>query len=288
MSKLSSPAVVAALLAEHGIKLKQKWGQNFLVDENILRKIVQIAEVSSHDHVLEIGPGIGTLTQKLAEKAGRVTAFEVDSRLLPVLEKTLAPHKNVEIVLQDALAADYGSFCASGSPVKLVANLPYNIATPLLYLWLKKYRSCFSRLVCMVQKEVAERLVALPGSKAYGVLSVVCRYASQAEIAFTVPQTVFFPRPEVASAVVKMVPCGETALAANEELLFYKVVEAVFAKRRKTALNALHAALGLDKDKLSFLGRTASLDRSRRGETFTVEEFVRLTRLLVPHLTGSC
>jgi 16S rRNA (adenine1518-N6/adenine1519-N6)-dimethyltransferase len=279
---------VAALLAEHGIRLKQKWGQNFLVDENILRKIVQTAEVCSHDHVLEIGPGIGTLTQKLAEKAGRVTAFEVDSRLLPVLAKTLASYPNVEIVLQDALAADYDRFCATSGPVKLVANLPYNIATPLLYRWLKKYRSCFSRLVCMVQKEVAERLVALPGRKAYGVLSVVCRYASQAEIAFFVPQTVFFPRPEVASAVVKMVPRGETALAADEELLFYKVVEAAFAKRRKTALNALHAAFGINKEKLLFLGGVACLDLSRRGETFTLEEFVRLTRLLAPHLPDSC
>jgi len=287
VSKLSNPAVVAALLTEHGIRLKQKWGQNFLVDENILRKIVQTAEVGPHDHVLEIGPGIGTLTQKLAERAGRVTAFEVDSRLLPVLAKTLGPYPQVEILLQDALAADYNGFCASCGPVKLVANLPYNIATPLIYRWLKQHRSCFSLLVCMVQKEVAERLVALPGSKAYGTLSVVCRYASQVEIAFTVPHTVFFPRPEVASAVVKMVPYGQTVLAAGEEPLFYQTVEAVFAKRRKTALNALHAAFGLDKEKLLALAGRASLDLSRRGETFTVEEFVLLARLLAPYLHGN-
>ncbi|HAA37882.1 MAG TPA: 16S rRNA (adenine(1518)-N(6)/adenine(1519)-N(6))-dimethyltransferase [Firmicutes bacterium] len=278
MSNLSKPAYVSALLARYGIRLKKRWGQNFLVDENILQKIVATAELQPHDLVLEVGPGIGALTEKLAQAAAHVTSLEIDERLLPVLKETLAANVNIDIIHQDALKVDYRQLCAAG-PVKIVANLPYNAATPLLYLWLKEYRSCIKLLVCMVQKEVAQRLAAVPGGKDYGTLSVICQYAAEVELAFEVPRTVFFPRPEVASAVVKIKPKRQTLLSPPVETYFYQIVEAVFAQRRKTILNTLHAAFGRDKAQIAAWGEEAELDLSRRGETLTVEEFARLAEM---------
>jgi len=279
VEKLSNPSYVTRLLAQSEIRLQKKWGQNFLIDENILRKIIETAELQQQDHVLEVGAGIGTLTQKLAENAGRVTAFEIDLRLQPVLQKTLALYQNVTVRFEDALKADYSDICKEG-PLKLVANLPYNVATPLLYRWLKNESACFSLLVCMVQKEVAQRIVAVPGSKDYGTLSVICQYATEAEIAFIVPRTVFLPRPDVESAVVKLSPVKQRELTEQQEQVFFQVVEAAFAKRRKTLFNALSTALNIAKEELSVLGKKARLDLNRRGETLTVKEFASLARLL--------
>ncbi|NLM51280.1 MAG: 16S rRNA (adenine(1518)-N(6)/adenine(1519)-N(6))-dimethyltransferase RsmA [Firmicutes bacterium] len=279
MEKLSNPTYVTKLLAQHGIRLQKKWGQNFLIDENILRKIVETAELREQDHVLEVGAGIGTLTQKLAAKAGRVTTLEIDERLRPILQKTLAPYENVTVRFEDAVRADYSDLCREG-PLKLVANLPYNAATPLLYRWLKEEYACFTSLVCMVQKEVAQRIVAEPGNKNYGTLSVICQYAARVEIVFTVPRTVFLPRPEVESAVVKFSLVKQRELTGHQEQLFFQLVEGAFAKRRKTLLNALSAALNLSKDELMSLGEKAGLDLNRRGETLTVKEFASLARLL--------
>lgn len=279
MEKLASPTFVNKLLAQHGVRLQKKWGQNFLVDENILNKIVAAAELEKNDHVLEVGAGIGTLTQKLAANAGKVTAFEIDERLRPILQETLASYKNVTVKFEDAVRADYSELCKEG-PLKLVANLPYNAATPLLYRWLKDDYACFTLLVCMVQKEVAQRIVAGPGNKNYGTLSVICQYAAEVEIVFTVPKTVFFPRPEVESAVVKFVPVKQRELAGQQEEIFFQIVEAAFAQRRKTLLNALNAALKITKNELLALGTKAALDLNRRGETLTVKEFASLARLL--------
>ncbi|HZK25220.1 MAG TPA: 16S rRNA (adenine(1518)-N(6)/adenine(1519)-N(6))-dimethyltransferase RsmA [Oscillospiraceae bacterium] len=278
MSKLSNPAYVSELLAGHGIRLKKRWGQNFLVDDNILQKIAAAADLQPQDLVLEVGPGIGALTEKLGQAAGHVTTLEIDERLLPVLEETLADYKNIETIHQDALKADYQQLCAAG-PLKIVANLPYNVATPLFYLWLKKFRTCIKQLVCMVQKEVAQRIVAAPGGKDYGTLSVICQYAAEVQLAFEVPRTVFFPRPEVASAVLNIKPKQRTLLTPAAEVHFYQIVEAVFAQRRKTILNTLHAALGMDKAEILVLGELAELDLSRRGETLAVEEFARLAQM---------
>ena len=279
MSKLSSPGNVSQLLERHGIRLKKKWGQNFLVDENILNKIIKAADVNANDRVLEIGPGIGALTQKLAEAAQQVSAVEIDGRLIPVLNETLSEYDNVDVIHGDAMAFDLAPFFEQG-PVKLVANLPYNVATPLLYRWLKDSRHCFSRIVCMIQKEVAERIVAGPGSKTYGTLSVICSYATTCEIAFDVPKTVFFPRPEVSSAVVRMIPHLRPEVDVGDDVFFFSVVEAVFAQRRKTLLNTLHAAFPLTKEQLVAVGNAAGLDLSRRGETLTLPEFAILSRLL--------
>ena len=279
MLKLSNPTDVSNLLQTHNIRLRKKWGQNFLVDENILNKIAAAAQLTSEDNVLEVGPGIGALTQKLAERSGHVTAFEIDERLLPVLQETLYEYDNVVIKLQDALKADYDRLCADG-PLKIVANLPYNVATPLFYRWLKDRNTCFTLLVCMVQKEVAQRIVAAPGGKDYGTLSVICQYTACVEIVFDVPRTVFFPRPDVSSSVVRIKPASRTLLSEDEERVFFEVVEAVFAQRRKTALNTLHAAFGFAKEELALIGEEAAVDLTRRGETLSVEEFARLARLL--------
>jgi 16S rRNA (adenine1518-N6/adenine1519-N6)-dimethyltransferase len=278
--KLTSRAYVREILERHGLQPYKKLGQNFLVDENILQKITAAADLQAGDHVLEVGPGIGALTEKLAQKAGYVTALEIDSRLLPLLQETLGRYENITVLHQDALHADYGRLCSKG-PLKLVANLPYNIATPLLYRLLKEeWRQCFKLLVCMVQKEVAERITAVPGGKDYGVLSVVCQYNARAEIIFTVSGNVFYPRPEVTSAVVGLYPYQETLLQRDEEKLFYRVVEGVFAQRRKTTLNALQAALQVSKEELAALGRETGIDLQRRGETMNIDEFATLARFL--------
>ncbi|MHB1256554.1 MAG: 16S rRNA (adenine(1518)-N(6)/adenine(1519)-N(6))-dimethyltransferase RsmA [Dethiobacteraceae bacterium] len=279
MVKLSTPTDVAKLLAQHGIRLKKKWGQNFLVDENILQKIVHTANLEQTDMVLEIGPGIGALTQKLAEKVKAVTAVEIDARLLSVLQSTLANHDNVELVHQDAMDFDWRAHCAQ-QPVKLVANLPYNVATPLFYRWLKEYRDCFSLFVCMVQKEVAQRIVAPPGGKEYGSLAVLCQYAGRCEIAFNVPRTVFFPRPDVSSAVVRITPLINPSYDVGDERFFFRLVDAVFAQRRKTLFNTLHAALPFTKEELAEAGAATGIDMSRRGETLSLEEFAKISRLL--------
>ncbi|NLZ37994.1 MAG: 16S rRNA (adenine(1518)-N(6)/adenine(1519)-N(6))-dimethyltransferase RsmA [Firmicutes bacterium] len=277
MSKLTNPAYVSSLLARYGIRLRKKWGQNFLVDENILNKIVAVAELTKEDTVLEIGPGIGALTEKLAQQAGKVTALEIDERLLPILNETLAGFNNVTILHQDAMKADYQQLLAE-KPI-IVANLPYNVATPLFYRWLKEYRRNINKCVCMVQKEVAQRLVASPGGKDYGTLSVVARYGAAARIAFEVPRTVFFPRPEVTSAVVELLPYQTTMLSEAEESCFFRVVDAVFAQRRKTALNTLQAAFKLSKAEIAELGCRAGIDLSRRGETLNEREFAELAKL---------
>lgn len=279
MGKLSNPGFVTHLLESHGIRLKKKWGQNFLVDENILNKITAAAELTKEDRVLEIGPGIGALTQKLAEQAGKVTAVEIDSRLIGVLKETLGEYDNVDILHQDAMDTDYPSLCAQG-PLKLVANLPYNVATPLFYRWLKKQRPCFSVMVCMVQKEVAQRIVAQPGTKAYGTLSVVCRFAARGEILFDVPRTVFFPRPDVSSSVIRLITQQQPEAEVGNEDFFFTMVDAMFAQRRKTALNTLHTGFGIAKEELNELGQVMGLDLSRRGETLHVTEFANLSRLL--------
>lgn len=279
MSKLTNPSHVSQLLTRYQVRLRKKWGQNFLVDENILAKIVRAAGLGKEDLVLEVGPGIGALTEKLACSAGKVVALEVDERLLPILKETLAGCGNVEIIHADALRFDYDTVLPQ-APAKLVANLPYNIATPLLYRWLKTERHRFDLLVCMLQKEVAERLCASPGGKDYGVLSVVAQYAAETELLFPVPGTVFFPRPEVSSAVVRLRPRRRPPLDAVREAFFFRVVEAVFATRRKTLFNTLHSAFPVTKEELAENGRALGLDLNRRGETLSVAQLTELSAAL--------
>ncbi len=280
MEKLTSPVTVSRLLARHQIRLKKKWGQNFLVDENIVNKIVETAGIDEGDTVLEIGPGIGALTAALAQRAKKVLAVEIDGRLIGVLKDTLAEYVNVEVINADALDLEYRELLAGSSPVRLVANLPYNAATPLLYRWLKDKEPLFCALVCMVQKEVAQRITAAPGGRDYGGLSVVCQYAARVRLHFTVPRTVFFPRPEVTSAVVSLVPHPQRRLEPALETLFFKIVEAAFSQRRKTLKNTLENAFPNLKGGLVRAAQAAGIDLSRRGEALAAAEFANLARVI--------
>ena len=249
----------------------KRLGQNFLIDPNIVRKIVALAELSPNDHVLEIGPGRGILTEALSRTAGHVTAIEVDSRLHAYLETKQAELPNVELVCDDALAYPVESL-PMGTVV--VANLPYYISTPLLFRLLDQ-RGRFPRMVLMLQDEVADRLVAQPGGSDYGVLSVMAQYAADITKAFRVSAQCFRPRPDVASAVVRLRMKERTRLSQQEEVAFRVLVKAAFAHRRKTLVNSLRDE-GYELHPVIETLQRLDIAPTRRAETFSVEEFLRL------------
>jgi 16S rRNA (adenine1518-N6/adenine1519-N6)-dimethyltransferase len=253
----------------------KRLGQNFLIDPNIVRKIVALAELVPSDHVLEIGPGRGILTEALSRAAGRVTAVEVDPRLHAYLEARQAEFPNVELVCEDALAYPVESL-PIGTVV--VANLPYYISTPLLFRLLDQ-RGRFPRMVLMLQAEVADRLVAQPGGSDYGVLSVMAQYAADITKAFRVSAQCFRPRPEVASAVVLLRTKERTRLSVQEEVVFRSLVKAAFAHRRKTLVNSLRDE-GYARHPLAETLQRLDIAQTRRAETLSVEDFIRLALAL--------
>ncbi|MCD5407383.1 MAG: 16S rRNA (adenine(1518)-N(6)/adenine(1519)-N(6))-dimethyltransferase RsmA [Desulfotomaculum sp.] len=289
MSELSSLVKVKAMLNEHQFRIRKKLGQNFLIDANIITKIVQTAAVDGEDLVVEIGPGLGVLTAALAEKAAQVIAVEIDQKLLPVLKKNLAAYTNVALVQADALEVDFdllvqsktnGVFGAGAKSYQLVANLPYYITSPLIMHMLTNEFN-LNTIVIMVQWEVAQRLTATPGNKHYGVLSVALQYYAAAEVAFKVPRTVFHPQPAVDSAVVQLKVRPQPAVATQDEKLFFKVVRAAFAYRRKTLLNSLAGSgFNLTKKQWTNLLKAVAIEPSRRGETLSLVEFAQLTDAL--------
>lgn len=269
------------LLAQHGLQLKKSLGQNFVTDPHIIEQIIHAADISPQTGIIEIGPGIGALTEKLAKKGKQVIAVELDQRLLPVLRALFQDQTHVKFIHGDALKMDYHRLIKEFTDVQevnVVANLPYYITSPLL-IHLLQNRYPFQQMVVMVQKEVADRLVASPGSKAYGSMSLFAQYFSQVEKVFTVSRNVFFPRPQVDSAVVKFHIREEPAVKVMDESLFFQIVRASFAKRRKTLLNALSSAFSSQLSKQEVLnGLTqAQIDFQRRGETCSLEEFAELT-----------
>ncbi|WP_027364311.1 16S rRNA (adenine(1518)-N(6)/adenine(1519)-N(6))-dimethyltransferase RsmA [Desulfotruncus alcoholivorax] len=278
-----TPGLVRDLLGRYNFRIKKGFGQNFLIDDNIIKKIVEVAGLKPTDTVVEIGPGLGSLTRRLSEKAGRVIAVEIDSTLLPILEETLSEYDNVTIIEADALKIDFNRLVGECSgPVeryKIVANLPYYITSPLIMHFLENSFNV-GRIVIMVQEEVARRLAAMPGSKEYGVLTVAVNYYASVETAFRVPRTVFIPKPEVGSAVVCLdVRDGPPVSVLNRDN-FFVLVRAAFQQRRKTLLNALG---GVDKqlsreDWLGMLNE-AGIDPSRRGETLDLGEFALLANI---------
>lgn len=284
MIDVSSPAMVKELLNRNNLACRKSLGQNFLVDANITNKIVKAANLSGDDLVVEIGPGLGALTVPIAKTAGKVLAVEIDRGLVPVLSEVTAGAGDVEIVTGDALKTDLdvlaeektgGRHGAGKLPYKLVANLPYYIASPLLMHVLSR-RFNVSELVVMVQYEVAARLAALPGVKAYGVLSVAAQYYSDVKIMFRLPGTVFYPTTAVESAVVRLT-VRQPSVRVKDEAVFFRVVRAAFGKRRKTLINALASGLAIEKSKLETVLPEAGLDPGRRGETLSLEEFAGLT-----------
>lgn len=271
---IASPAVTNHILHRFKLRADKKLGQNFLIDEDIVRRIVAAAELTPADTVLEVGPGIGTLTQGLAESGAQVVAVELDKRLLPVLDTTLAGYENVRIVSGDILQVDI--MREVGAPdFKVCANLPYYITTPIIFALLEK-RLPMERLVAMVQKEVAERMAAQPGGKDYGALSVAIQYYTEPEIAFIVPPSSFIPAPAVDSAVIVCKRRSQPPVQVCDEDLFFRVVKAAFSLRRKMLSNSLKN-MGVKSEQATRWLELAGVDGKRRAETLSLEEFARLT-----------
>ena len=284
--RIADYSVTKAVLERHGFTFKKSFGQNFLTDTNILQKIVDTAEIDDQVNVIEIGPGIGALTEFLAERAAEVMAFEIDHRLVPILADTLRDFDNVTVVNEDILKVDLAqhiqNFKNPDLPIKVVANLPYYITTPIL-MHLIESGIPFSEFVVMMQKEVADRISAQPNTKAYGSLSIAVQYYMTTKVAFIVPRTVFVPAPNVDSAILKMVRRPEPAVAVEDESFFFKISKASFTHRRKTLWNNLTGYFGKTeevKDKLTKALDQAGLSPSVRGEALSLEEFASLTDAL--------
>lgn len=284
--RIADYSVTRSILERHGFTFKKSFGQNFLTDTNILHKIVDTAEIDQQVNVIEIGPGIGALTEFLAEKVAEVMAFEIDERLVPILADTLRDFDNVTVVHQDILKAhlkeEIKRFKNPDLPIKVVANLPYYITTPIL-MHLIDSGIPFSEFVVMMQREVADRISALPNTKAYGSLSIAVQYYMQAKVAFVVPRTVFVPAPNVDSAILKMTRRPTPAVAVSDEKLFFKVAKASFTHRRKTLWNNLSNYFGKAAEvriKLEHALQEAEIEPSVRGESLSLEEFACLTDAL--------
>lgn len=269
-SVIASPEVVHYICKRFDIKMSKKLGQNFLIKRGIVDEIVHAAELTPGEPVLEVGPGIGTLTQGLAQSGADVTAIELDRRLLEVLDTTLASYDNVRIIHGDVLKLDVPSIM-NHKPFKVVANLPYYITTPIIMSLLES-KLPIERLVVMVQKEVALRMVAKPGTKDYGALSVAVQYYTEPDIVLDVPPKSFLPAPAVTSSVIRCVLRDKPPVDVIDEKLFFRVVKAGFAQRRKTFANTMKTT-GLSKNRIEELLAKANIDGQRRGETFTLQEF---------------
>ena len=269
-SVIASPEVVHYICKRFDIKMSKKLGQNFLIKRGIVDEIVHAAELTAGEPVLEVGPGIGTLTQGLAQSGADVTAIELDRRLLEVLDTTLASYDNVRIIHGDVLKLDLPTIM-NQKPFKVVANLPYYITTPIIMSLLES-KLPIERLVVMVQKEVALRMVAKPGTKDYGALSVAVQYYTEPDIVLDVPPKSFLPAPAVTSSVIRCVLRDKPPVDVIDEKLFFRVVKAGFAQRRKTFANTMRTT-GLSKEQIDDILVKANIDGQRRGETFSLQEF---------------
>ena len=269
-SVIASPEVVHYICKRFDIKMSKKLGQNFLIKRGIVDEIVHAAELTVGEPVLEVGPGIGTLTQGLAQSGADVTAIELDRRLLEVLDTTLASYDNVRIIHGDVLKLDVPTIM-NHKPFKVVANLPYYITTPIIMSLLES-KLPIERLVVMVQKEVALRMVAKPGTKDYGALSVAVQYYTEPDIVLDVPPKSFLPAPAVTSSVIRCVLRDKPPVDVIDEKLFFRIVKAGFVQRRKTFSNTMKTT-GLTRDRIEELLAKANIDGQRRGETFTLQEF---------------
>ena len=284
--RIADYSVTRAVLERHGFTFKKSFGQNFLTDTNILQKIVDTAEIDENVNVIEIGPGIGALTEFLAENAAEVMTFEIDERLVPILADTLRDFDNVRVVNEDILKSDLQArikeFANPNLPIKVVANLPYYITTPIL-MHLIESGIPFSEFVVMMQREVADRISAQPNSKSYGSLSIAVQYYMTAKVAFIVPRTVFVPAPNVDSAILKMVRRDQPAVGVKDEAFFFKVSKASFTHRRKTLWNNLTSYFGKSEEvkaKLENALAKANLVANVRGEALDLVAFARLSDAL--------
>ena len=282
MDRLSSHRATKDIVDKHGFKFSKSLGQNFLIDDNVIDKIIDGARVKEGDKVIEVGPGIGTLTREMAKRAEKVVAVEIDKNLIPILKETLADFDNTEVVNEDILKVDINKLVdekLSGGPVKLIANLPYYITTPIVMKFWEEDIPV-TDIVVMVQKEVADRMNAVPSTKDYGALSVAVQYYCDTEIVAKAPRHMFIPQPKVDSTVIGLHIREERKYKADNEQLFFKTVKAAFGQRRKTLLNSLSSMGVLDKAKIKEVLAEAGIDEKRRGETLSIEEFAHLSNII--------
>jgi len=284
MADLGNPKNTIEILNKYKFMFQKKFGQNFLIDTHVLEKIIRAAQIDKDDFVLEIGPGIGTLTQYLCENAREVVAVEIDQMLIPILEETLSSYNNVTIINEDILKLDLKDLIEernAGRPIKVVANLPYYITTPIIMDLFEKHIPLINVTV-MVQKEVADRIQAAPGSKDYGALSLAVQYYAEPYIAAYVPPNCFMPRPNVGSAVIRMTLHKEALVKLEDERLMFKLIRASFNQRRKTLVNSLNNSyeLGFSKEQIQKALASLNISENVRGEALGLEEFAALANKL--------
>lgn len=285
---IATPVRTKEIMEKYGFSFKKSLGQNFLIDPNILRNITEYAGLTKETGVIEIGPGIGALTEHLARTAKKVVAYEIDQRLLPILADTLAPYDNVKIIHEDILKADIHQMIekefAEVKEIMVVANLPYYVTTPII-LKLLEEKLPIRGIVVMLQKEVGDRIAAKPGTKEYGSLSIAIQYYTTAETVMIVPKSVFVPQPNVDSAVIRMLLRERPAVSVKDERFFFRITKMSFAQRRKTLMNNLTSGLPDGKKRKSDIASALELARiepSRRGETLSMDEFAALSEALYP------
>lgn len=284
MANLGNPQETIAVLQKYGFNFQKKYGQNFLIDTHVLDKIIGAAEIGPDDFVLEIGPGIGTMTQYLAEAAREVVAVEIDTKLIPILEDTLKEYDNVTVLNEDILKVDIRKIAEEkngGKPIKVVANLPYYITTPII-MGLFESEVPLDSITVMVQKEVADRMQVGPGTKDYGALSLAVQYYAQPYIVANVPPNCFIPRPAVGSAVIRLTRYQEKPVKVNDATFMFKIIRASFNQRRKTLQNGLYnsSELRIPKEKTVAALEEMGLTPTIRGEKLSLEEFARLSDIL--------
>ena len=279
--RLYSPKYVREILNRYGFQFTKSLGQNFLIDGNIVRKISEEGNITKEDYVLEIGPGIGTLTEELALNAKKIVAIELDKNLFPILDETLNNYNNVEIIHGDILKVDIDKIIKeklAGGPVKVVANLPYYVTTPIIAKLIEEDLNIES-IIIMIQKEVAHRIIASPNNKQYGSLSIFVNFYTNPEILITVPKTVFMPKPKVDSAIIRL--NLKKDLPQVDRKIFFQVVKAAFSKRRKTILNSLSSSsLGLDKEQVKEVLKTSNIPLEARAENLKIEDFIKISKTL--------
>ncbi|MFG6357091.1 MAG: 16S rRNA (adenine(1518)-N(6)/adenine(1519)-N(6))-dimethyltransferase RsmA [Acetatifactor sp.] len=282
MADLGIPQNTVAVLQKYNFVFQKKYGQNFLIDPHVLEKIVDAAQIAGDDCVLEIGPGIGTMTQYLAERAREVVAVEIDRALIPILQDTLSAYTNVSIINEDIMKVDVDRIVRErnqGRPIKVVANLPYYITTPIVMNLLES-RVPLRSVTIMVQKEVADRMQMGPGTKDYGALSLAVQYYAQPEIVARVPSNCFMPRPGVDSAVIRLTIYPEPPVKAEDEKYMFALIRASFNQRRKTLANSLSNGMGIPREQVTAALREMGLSAAIRGEALTLEQFAALSDLL--------
>lgn len=284
MQHLGNPTSTLEVIRKYDFAFQKKFGQNFLIDGNIVEKIVRKAGVTKDDFVLEIGPGIGTMTQILCENAREVAAVEIDDNLIEILKDTLSAYDNVQVIHQDILKVDINALAQEkngGRPIKVVANLPYYITTPII-MGLFESHVPLDSITIMVQKEVADRMQVGPGTKDYGALSLAVQYYAKPEIVLNVPASCFMPRPNVDSAVIRLTSHREPPVKVKDEALLFKIIRASFNQRRKTLANGLGNSpeIQLSKDKISAAIEMAGFAPAIRGEALTLEEFAKLADII--------